>query len=96
MLDGELISAKDCTDNALERQLASMKLSDLHIDEKCIGRGTFGTVHEATHIPSGTRLAVKQMLRKHIKGKYLEATKREIAIHQQLSHPKIVRMYAHL
>ena len=56
-----------------------------------LGRGTYGDVHEATHIPSGKKLAIKMIDRAHIVDPTLgKRLKREIAIMKLLDHPHVV------
>ena len=53
---GELKSADAVRE---EQILAKVRLSDLAIDQKQIGKGSYGTVSLAVHKPSGIRVAVK-------------------------------------
>ena len=42
--------------------LARIKLSELRFDDvKFIGKGSYGTVSLATHVPSGIKVAVKKI-----------------------------------
>ena len=74
-----------------------MKLSELAFEEKIIGKGSYGSVQLATHIPTGTKVAVKKLDKASIKTPKLQETlNREIQIQKKLKHVNIVRLYANL
>ena len=80
-----------------ENLLANMKLSELAFEEKIIGKGSYGSVQLATHIPTGTKVAVKKLDKASIKTPKLQETlNREIQIQKKLKHVNIVRLYANL
>lgn len=56
-----------------------------------LGRGSFGSVHEATHKASGTVRAVKTIAKSSLADTSVLA--QEIEIIQWLDHPNIVRLY---
>ncbi|CBH10161.1 protein kinase, putative [Trypanosoma brucei gambiense DAL972] len=61
---------------------------------KTIGKGSFGKVKEATHIPTGHTVAVKMINRDRLEhAKMDEKVAREIKILQLFSHPNICRLY---
>ena len=49
-------------DNAREKLLSNMKLTDLRIDyNDKVGEGAYGNVYLAKHLPTGFNLAVKKL-----------------------------------
>ena len=63
---------------------------------RCLGRGTFGDVHEAVHVPSATKVVVKVIDRGDMVDPALGARlRREIAIMKLLQHPNVVSVSAH-
>ena len=86
------------SENTTEGELAKIRLSDLDIDKsRSIGKGAYGDVHLAIHLPTGKNLAVKKLLKESLmKPKMLKTLQREIKIHKQLKHINIVRFYANL
>jgi serine/threonine protein kinase len=64
---------------------------------KSIGKGSYGIVNLATHVPSGIRVAVKKIEKKSLTSARIKETlKREIQIQKRLMHPNIVRCYTSL
>jgi len=75
--------------------LANMTLSDLKFtSSKSIGKGSYGTVQVATHVPSGIKVAVKMIEKSTLtNSKIRETLRREIQIQKKLKHINIVRLY---
>lgn len=61
--------------------------------EKTIGEGQFGKVKLATHLPSGTRVAIKIIDKARLNDDTLRMVQREVAIMKMLHHPNIIRLY---
>ena len=61
--------------------------------EKTIGEGQFGKVKLATHLPSGTRVAIKIIDKARLNSDTLRMVQREVAIMKMLHHPNIIRLY---
>ena len=60
-----------------------------------IGRGTIGKVHEAMHVPSKTKIAMKVISRHEFIDPALGTrVRREIAIMKLLRHPHVVSVSA--
>lgn len=57
---------------------------------RTLGQGTFATVKLATHIPDGTKWAVKIIKRSALTSEDEESLKMEIQILQLTNHPNIV------
>lgn len=74
----------------LGQQLVSSKLRVVgnYTLHRTIGRGTYGKVRLATHRLTGTRVAVKQIPKRHI-----PSLIREIHHHRRLHHPHILQLY---
>lgn len=74
---GELLDAESIQE---EKLLADMTLKDLKFDSaKSIGKGSYGIVQLATHIPSGIRVAVKKIDKSTLtSARIRETLKREI------------------
>ena len=52
-----------------------MQLNELKFDnKKSIGKGSYGTVNLATHIPSGIRVAVKKIEKKSMRSAKIRET----------------------
>lgn len=69
--------------------------SDFH-RHKVLGKGTSSVVTLATHLPSGMRFALKEILRDKVRYcDYFAQLKLEINIHRQLRHPHVVRLYSY-
>ena len=74
-----------------------MKLSELVFEDKIIGKGSYGSVYPATHIPTGKKVAVKKLDKATIKTpKMQETLNREIVIQKKLKHVNIVRLFSSL
>jgi serine/threonine protein kinase len=65
-----------------EKLLAAMTLEELSFDDtKAIGKGSYGIVNLATHLPSGIRVAVKKIDKKSLTSSRIKETlRREIQI----------------
>ena len=62
-----------------ENLLANMKLSELVFEDKIIGKGSYGSVQLATHVPTKMKVAVKKLDKSTIKTpKMQETLNREI------------------
>ena len=62
--------------------------------EKSLGKGTFGKVKLATHLPSGESVAVKILEKAKIKDVGdIERISREIHILKLIRHPNIIQLY---
>ncbi|GFE52999.1 kinase domain containing protein protein [Babesia ovis] len=57
--------------------------------QRMIGNGSFGVVHEAVHVETGRRFAIKKVLQDP------RYKNRELSIMLELSHPNIVYMFDH-
>ncbi|EDO07924.1 protein kinase domain containing protein [Babesia bovis T2Bo] len=57
--------------------------------QRMIGNGSFGVVHEAIHVESGNKVAIKKVLQDP------RYKNRELSIMLELSHPNIVYMFDH-
>ena len=72
-----------------------MLIDQIHIMEKCIGRGAFGTVHVGVDAESGQQVAVKSITfpssGAQSPTKALNETTAEIVLMRQLDHPNIVK-----
>ncbi|ORM41824.1 Shaggy-related protein kinase theta [Babesia sp. Xinjiang] len=88
------------------RSVHFVQSADAHLDaenkyqvQRMIGNGSFGVVHEAVHLESGRRVAIKKVLQvRHVS--YIrerlqdpQFKNRELSIMIELSHPNIVRMF---
>ena len=74
-----------------------MKLSELAFEEKIIGKGSYGSVQLATHVPTSMKVAVKKLDKGTIKTpKMQETLNREIQIQKKLKHVNIVRLFSSL
>ena len=61
---------------------------------RSIGKGTFGKVRQATHIPIGEKVAVKILEKDKIKNRGdSERVSREIKILKKVDHPHIIQLY---
>ena len=85
-------------DSSNEQMLANMTLAELEfVNNKQLGKGSYGSVQLALHKPSGVKVAVKKLDKRMIKTpKMKETLRREIQIHKKLKHANFVRMYADL
>jgi len=61
--------------------------------EKTVGEGQFGKVKLATHVPTGTRVAVKVIDKSRLNSDTLRMVHREVSIMKMLHHPHIIRLY---
>ena len=92
---GQLRKADEVADD--ENLLANMKLSELSFEDKIIGKGSYGSVQLATHVPTNMKVAVKKLDKGTIKTpKMQETLNREIQIQKKLKHVNIVRLFASL
>lgn len=66
------------------------RLGDYAIERKC-GQGQFGKVLAATHIPSGTVVAIKCIEKAHLSSEALRLVEREAYIMKIMRHPNIIR-----
>ncbi|KAH0573012.1 Aurora kinase [Spironucleus salmonicida] len=63
---------------------------------KFLGRGKYGTVYLARHIPSGMLVALKVLFKQYILKERCEGQlRRELDIHANLRHPNIVRLLSY-
>ncbi|KAM6273234.1 serine/threonine-protein kinase MARK1-like [Spheniscus humboldti] len=62
---------------------------------KMINKGSFATVMEGLHIPTGEKVAIKVIDKRKAKqdSYVLKNVKREPRIHQMIKHPNVVRLY---
>lgn len=58
-----------------------------------IGSGSFAVVWRARHRQSGAEVAVKEIDKMKVDGKFREGLLKEITILRNISHPNIVRLY---
>ena len=76
------------------RSLNKATIGDFRIGEK-LGQGTFSTVCQGTHIPTGEKVAIKIMSKDQIKEKSDKIRiEKEINIQKKLHHQNIVQQYA--
>jgi 5'-AMP-activated protein kinase catalytic alpha subunit len=62
--------------------------------EKTLGKGTFGKVKLATHIPTGEKVAIKILEKDRIVDVAdVERVSREIHILKLIRHPNIIQLY---
>lgn len=62
--------------------------------EKTLGKGTFGKVKLATHIPTGQKVAIKILEKDRIVDVAdVERVSREIHILKLIRHPNIIQLY---
>ena len=66
------------------------RLGDYVIERKC-GQGQFGKVLAATHIPSGTLVAIKCIEKSRLRSEALRLVEREAYIMKVMRHPNIIR-----
>jgi len=65
-----------------------------HYDlEKTIGQGQFGKVKLARHVLTGSRVAVKIIVKSKLDEETLKKVYREVRIMKELNHPNIIRLY---
>ncbi|GIX61717.1 CMGC/GSK protein kinase [Babesia caballi] len=89
---GDLPGVYEERSSAQKAQLA--RDADLHVNpkgkyrvERMIGNGSFGVVHEAVHVESGRKVAIKKVLQDP------RYKNRELSIILELSHPNIVYLF---
>ena len=76
------------------RSLNKATIGDFRIGTK-LGQGTFSTVCQGTHIPTGEKVAIKIMSKDQIKEKSDKIRiEKEINIQKKLHHQNIVQQYA--
>jgi 5'-AMP-activated protein kinase catalytic alpha subunit len=62
--------------------------------EKTLGKGTFGKVKLATHMPTGEKVAIKILEKDRIVDVAdVERVSREIHILKLIRHPNIIQLY---
>ena len=77
---------------ASPRQASARGLAAYHIGSK-MGRGNYGVVYKAEHLPTNTLVAIK-CLRADPDGEGVPSTTlREISLLRDLNHPNIIRCY---
>jgi serine/threonine protein kinase len=57
-----------------------------------VGKGTFAEVFRAAHLPTGTRVAVKEIDRRRVDDYVRRGILQEMTILGSLSHPNILRL----
>jgi serine/threonine protein kinase len=85
--------------NNLDKEFKNMQLSDLKFitDHKILGKGSYGQVELAEHLPTGRKLAVKKIDKSSLANKKIKKTlMREVEIHRKLMHDNIIRLFASL
>lgn len=72
-----------------------MKIRDFQLG-KCIGSGKFGDVFMSQHKKTGFVCAIKKILKSTLlEYNMVEQFIKELKIHYRLSHPNVVKLYAH-
>lgn len=72
-----------------------MRISDFHLG-KCIGSGKFGDVYLSMHRATGFLCAIKKIFKSTIREYGMEEQlANELRIHYSLSHPHVIKLYAH-
>ena len=66
------------------------RLGEYVIERKC-GQGQFGKVLAATHVPSGTLVAIKCIEKSRLRSEALRLVEREAYIMKVMRHPNIIR-----
>ena len=80
---------------ASQRQASARGLAAYQIGSK-MGRGNYGVVYKAEHLPTNTLVAIK-CLRADPDGEGVPSTTlREISLLRDLNHPNIIRYYCHI
>lgn len=71
----------------------SDRLSEYRLGSQLLGEGSFGKVLLATSVLSGEAVAVKIIKRNRLKERAEVLLRREVAHHEKLRHPNIVRLH---
>jgi serine/threonine protein kinase len=70
------------------------RLGNYQLTGKCLGKGSFAKVYEATHRHLNAKVALKTMNVTEMKDSYMRKHyKREVALLSKLSHPGIIALY---
>lgn len=70
------------------------RLGNYHLSGKCLGKGSFAKVYEATHRHLNTKVALKTMNITEMKDSYMKKHyKREALLLSKLSHPSIIALF---
>ncbi|KAF4320499.1 hypothetical protein BBO99_00008053, partial [Phytophthora kernoviae] len=89
---GHTSSKTNCSDPVAE-ELSTVTTEDFEII-RVLGVGTYGVVKLAKHKPSGMSVALKVLSKEHVVATRQEKhILRERAVHLQLQHPLIARLY---
>ena len=60
---------------------------------KSLGKGKFGKVRLATHIPTGEKVAIKKIDKTRLNDGAVERLRREVRIMKRLDHPNVVKLF---
>lgn len=76
------------------QRYALSRLGNYQLTGRCLGKGSFAKVYEATHRHLNTKVALKTMNITEMKDCYMKKNyKRESALLSMLNHPAIVALY---
>lgn len=92
MMDSATLASKSTDKSDAERNLEDIPISFAEFKLlRLLGKGAFGTVYQACHLPSGTSMALKILRAKHVRRRHLRA---ELNVLSQLPvHPCLPRFF---
>ena len=89
-----LLILPPAVDSGLEKELCKQDFESL--EDKCIGKGTYGSVWKVRHKITKQIFAIKVINKKSIiQQNMLEQINKEIEIMYKLDHPNIIKLYTH-